>query len=226
VAADVHFAYEDVIGGALPTWSTPEIAGTLAIAAQRLRAEEIVLLGDVIHGSTMSEGAARAVRDALDVLRGIAKLTLVAGNHEGRTRGEAVLGDTVEYAQRDGWLLLHGDRAPFAHARSIIGHLHPSMPLGPGESAPAFLASETLVVVPALTPYSRGLNVLSNECLRALRPWRNSPNADLNVVAAAGELLYPFGSLTELRALFAQESNAGEGVRQPYRMGKYQRTPR
>jgi metallophosphoesterase superfamily enzyme len=201
IAADVHFAYEDVIGGALPAWSTPEITATLLIAAQRMQAREIVLLGDIIHGSRMSEGAARAVREALDALRAVAQLTLVAGNHEGRTRGEAILGETVEFAHRDGWMLLHGDRA--AHfGKCIIGHLHPSLPLAASESAPAFLASSSLIVVPAMTPYSAGLNVLSRACMEALRPFGVASRSQLQVVAAAGEMLYPFGALSQLlRAL-------------------------
>lgn len=200
VAADVHFGYEDVIGAALPAWSVREIATALVSAARRMRAVEIVLLGDVIHGSRMSEGAAAAVRDALDTLRGVARLTLVAGNHEGRTRGAAVLGETVEFVERDGWQLLHGDR-PNPFARSIIGHLHPSLPLGGAQSAPAFLASQRLIVLPALTPYSAGLNVLSEACLRALRPWGIASRADLHAIVAAGDLLYPFGTLSRLRTM-------------------------
>ena len=217
VAADVHLAYEDVIGAALPAWSTPEITATLLIAAQRMQAREIVLLGDVIHGSRMSDGAARKVSEALDGLRRIVQLTLVAGNHEGRTRGQAVLGATVESAERDGWTLLHGDRAP-RHAelltgRCIIGHLHPSLSLGGGESAPAFLISSKVIVVPALTPYSAGLNVFSEECLRALRMFGVASRGELNVVAAAGEMLYPFGTLSGLR----KAMNAAPSPKSPYR---------
>lgn len=195
VAADVHFGYEDVIGGALPMWSTPEITGTLLAAARRMEAAEIVLLGDVIHGSRMNEGAARAVRESLDALRTAAQLTLVAGNHEGRSRGASILGDTVEFVQRDGWLLLHGDK-PVEGERRIIGHLHPSFGLGGGMSAPAFLASPRLVVVPAMTPYSRGLDVFSNACMNALVPFGIESRRELHVVVAAGDLLYPFGALS------------------------------
>ncbi len=203
-AADIHFAYEDVIGGALPTWSTSELVGTLLIAAKTLHAEEIVLLGDIIHGSIMSEGAAGAVRAALEALRAALTLTLVAGNHEGKSRGAAVLGETFEQVERDGWLMLHGDRALTAaqlaaHRGVVIGHLHPSLPLGGGENAPAFLHSERLIVVPALTPYSSGLNVFSSECLRALAPFNIHSRGELQVVAATGEMLYPFGSLASLR---------------------------
>lgn len=198
LAADVHFAYEDVIGGTLPLWSTQELVGILAAAAQDLQASEIMLLGDVIHASRMSEGAARAVRAGLDSLRAIARLTLIAGNHEGRSRGAAVLGETVERAERDGWVLLHGDR-PSPFERSIIGHLHPSLALDRGISAPAFLAADRLLVMPALTPYSGGLDVLSDACLNALRTWGIQSRRDVQVVAAAGDSLYPFGTLSALR---------------------------
>lgn len=198
LAADVHLAYEDVIGGALPVWSTPETIGMLAAAAKRMHAREIVLLGDVIHGSRMSEGAARQVQRGLDALRMVARLTLIAGNHEGRSRGAAVLGETVESAERDGWLLLHGDR-PNPFERCIIGHLHPSLRLGGGASAPAFLAAKRLIVLPAVTPYSSGLDVLSDACSQALQPWGIASRGDLQVIAAAGDLLYPFGTLSRLR---------------------------
>lgn len=205
VAADVHFGYEDAIGGALPAWSTHEIVDALAGAATRMDAREIVLLGDVIHSIRMSEGAARTVQTALASLRAIATLTLIAGNHEGRSRGAAILGETVEVVERDGWMLLHGDRptfdaeAPGYRRGCIIGHLHPSLALGGRTSAPAFLASRRLIVVPALTPYSSGLDVLSGACLHALRAWGIASRAELRVVAAAGEMLYPFGSLSGLR---------------------------
>ena len=202
VAADVHLGYEDVIGGALPLWSTHEIVDTLLAEIEHTEARELVLLGDIIHGSRMSEGAARVVGDALDRLRAACALTLVAGNHEGRTRGVAVLGATEEYVERDGWMLLHGDR-PMAAARCIIGHLHPSILLGGDRSAPAFLASPEAIVVPAMTPYSRGLSVLSRACASALKPFVRSA-AGVSVVACAGGKVYPFGSLTGLRALLRE----------------------
>ena len=198
LAADVHFAYEDVIGGALPLWSTAKNAGVLAAAAQTLDAREIILLGDVIHGAIMSEGAATEVAAALRALRDSVKLTLIAGNHEGRSRGRTVLGETVEWLERDGWLLLHGDVAPPLGSRCIIGHLHPSLHLGGGASVPAFLAGRDLIVMPALTPYSPGLDVCSDATLLALAPY-NITRKDVHVVAAGAERVFPFGRLSALR---------------------------
>jgi len=203
VAADVHFAYEDAIGGALPAWSTADITAVLVHVAKRLNAREILLLGDVIHSTRMSQGAARVVRDALAALRAAATLTIVAGNHEGKTRGVSILGETIELAELDGWLLLHGDRAPSAAALSavkgaIIGHLHPSLPLAGRAASPAFLAAPRFIAAPALTPYSNGLNVLSDACLQALRQYDIASRHDVRVIAATGNLLYPFGTLSNL----------------------------
>lgn len=203
VAADVHFGYEDVIGGALPTWSTTEIATALLVAARRLEAREIVLLGDIIHGSVMSDGAAHAVGGALDLLRAQCALTLVAGNHEGRTRGVAVLGETVESVERDGWLLLHGDRPAPPGVRAIVGHLHPSLHLGGGATIPAFLFGERVIVVPALTPYSPGLDVCSDACLRALASF-DVTRSDLSVTAAGSDRVFPFGTLAALKKTIAR----------------------
>jgi metallophosphoesterase superfamily enzyme len=197
VAADVHLGYEDVIGGALPLWSTHESTQTLLVLARRMDAREIVLLGDVIHGSRMSEGAARVVGEALALLREQCALTLIAGNHEGRTRGVGILGQTEDAVERDGWLLVHGD-VPYPAPRSIVGHLHPTLPLSGGSSVAAFVASPRLIVVPALMPYSSGLSVLSSECTRALKAWLPS-TADCVVVASTSERVFPFGSLGALR---------------------------
>lgn len=199
VAADVHLGYEDVIGGALPLWSTQESIQTLLLVARQSEAREIVLLGDVIHGAHMSEGAARLVREGLDLLRAQCVLTLIAGNHEGRTRGAALLGQTEEAIERDGWILVHGDER-VASPRTIVGHLHPSLPLGGGAHAPAFVAHPKLIVVPALTPYSDGLNVLSHDCTRALKAWIDS-TSECAIVASTAERVYPFGSLGALRAM-------------------------
>jgi uncharacterized protein len=202
VCADAHLGYEDVMGGgaALPLWSTHEIAASIALAARRHGAREIVFLGDAIHGAGLSEGAARAVGDALEALRAQARVTVVAGNHEGRTRGAAVLGATVESCERDGWHLVHGDRPERGAlaSRTMIGHLHPSLHLGGEVTAPAFLASRTLVVVPALTPYSPGLDVTGDACAGALAPW-GAARSDVHVVAVASERVFPFGTLSALR---------------------------
>ncbi len=199
IAADVHLGYEDVIGGALPLWSTAAIAQTIGDAIERTGARELVLLGDVVHSTTMSEGAARTVRAALDGLRARCTVVPVAGNHEGRSRGRALLGETCERLEREGWLLLHGDVPPFERTRCIVGHLHPSLRLGAGASVPVVLGGEHLIVAPALTPYSPGLDVRSDACARAVLAF-GVRIEDLLAVACSEDRVYPFGSIGRLRA--------------------------
>ncbi|HTV74430.1 MAG TPA: hypothetical protein VME66_12110 [Candidatus Acidoferrales bacterium] len=215
IAADAHLGYEDVVGGALPLWSTTEVLATLTLLTRRVTAREIVFLGDVVHAARMNDGAAREIVRGLEALRTEAILTFVAGNHEGRTRASAILGESVEEAQRDGWLLVHGDRPSHAGLRTIIGHLHPSLRLRGGATVPAFIGSPRLIVVPALTPYSSGLDVLSGDCARAISAWAARAH-DAHVVAAYGERLYPFGSLARLRAML-QEQTPQMGRRGGYR---------
>ena len=50
----------------------------------------------------------------------------------------------------------------------------------------------------ALTPYSTGLDVLSDGCIGALRPY-GVRRSDLHVVAATADRVYPFGTLSRLR---------------------------
>lgn len=177
-------------------------------AIRAVDAREVLLLGDVVHSTRLSDGAARTVRSVLDGLRERAALTIVAGNHEGKSRGAQILGETVEFALRDGWLLLHGDKPPdlaqlSASRGVVIGHLHPSVPLGGGNTAPAFLANDRLIVVPALTPYSNGLNVCSGACRDALDPFLLGIRRELHVVATTGERCYPFGALSRLRSVLS-----------------------
>jgi len=199
IAADVHLGYEDVIGGALPLWSTASIAAALGEAVARHGARELVLLGDVVHSTGMSEGAARTVRAALDGLRARCTVVPIAGNHEGRSRGRDLLGETCERLERDGWLLLHGDVPPLEPARCIVGHLHPSLRLGGDTSVPVLLGGERLIVAPALTPYSPGLDVRSENCARAVRAFGVRIDAMI-AVACVEDRVYPFGSVGSLRA--------------------------
>lgn len=204
VVADAHLGYEDVIGGALPLWSAREATTNLLAAVQRYAAAEIIFLGDVIHGSRMSAGAARVVAEVIASLRERCIVSLVVGNHEGASRGEAILGDVEDALERDGWVLVHGDE-PVLVQRAILGHIHPSLPLGGGTSVPAFLATRRTIVVPAFTPYSPGLSVLSKDCADALAAFGD--HGDPVVVGSSGDRVFPFGSRDALRrALNGQRS--------------------
>uniref|UniRef100_E6PI20 Calcineurin-like phosphoesterase domain-containing protein n=1 Tax=mine drainage metagenome TaxID=410659 RepID=E6PI20_9ZZZZ len=197
VVADLHLGYEEAIGGALPLWSLDESLAALERAHAAYDARELILLGDVVHGVRLSDGAAARVLATMERLRTLCTLTIVAGNHEGRTRGAELLGDCVEEIERAGMLLHHGDRPRLSGVRHVIGHLHPSIALGGEQSVPAFLAAPEVIVLPAATPYSRGLNVLARDCRNAIGAY-GARGDSTNVIAATATHCYPFGSIASL----------------------------
>ena len=210
VVADLHLGYEEAIGGALPLWSLDDSLKGIETALAVYCARELILLGDVVHSVRLSEGAGDRVDGAMQRLRSICTLTVVAGNHEGATRGRALLGECVEAVERAGMLLHHGDRPRIDGLRHVIGHLHPSVALGGERSVPAFLSARELIVVPASTPYSRGLNILTRDCRDAIGAYGAHPSST-QVIAATATHCYPFGTIGELaraaRALRFPESN-------------------
>ncbi len=210
VVADLHLGYEEAIGAALPLWSLDDSCKTIEAAVAAYGARELILLGDVIHSVRLSEGAGDRVSGVMRRLRSLCRLTIVAGNHEGATRGSALLGECVEEVERAGMLLHHGDRPRIAGLRHVIGHLHPSVALGGEQSVPAFLAARELIVVPAATPYSRGLNILTRDCRVAIGAY-GARASSTHVIAATAEHCYPFGSIGDLaraaRALRFPERN-------------------
>lgn len=208
VCADAHFAYEEVVGAALPLWSTADIVARIEAALERQSARELIFLGDVLHSARLGEGAARTVADALRRLRERCDVTIVAGNHEGSTRGFAHLGVTCESTERDGWTLVHGDRHAPAGSRVILGHLHPSLHLGGDSTTPVFLATRSLVVVPAATPYSPGLDALAREVLVALRPF-GVRAGELELTASTHARVFPFGRLANVRSLLRRAPQPG-----------------
>ena len=197
VVADLHLGYEEAIGGALPLWSLDESLAALERAHAAHGARELILLGDVVHGVRLSDGAAARVLATMERLRKLCTLTIVAGNHEGRTRGAELLGDCVEEIERAGMLLHHGDRPRLSGVRHVIGHLHPSIALGGEQSVPAFLAAPEVIVLPAATPYSRGLNVLARDCRNAIGAY-GARGDSTNAIAATATHCYPFGSIASL----------------------------
>jgi len=197
VTADAHFGYEEAIGSALPAWSTRDMLAILLKAIRETNAQELAILGDIVHTSRLSEGMAARVREVLNELRHVCRLHLIAGNHEGRGRARDILGDTQDALERDGWTLVHGD-VPVQAGRTMIGHIHPSLSLDSRKTVPAFLATPSLIVLPALTPYSPGLSATSAECLRALRAFGVTSFRNVRLTACMPDRLYEFGSVGAL----------------------------
>ena len=71
--------------------------------------------------------------------------------------------------------------------------------MGGDASVPVLLGGERLIVAPALTPYSPGLDVRSENCARAVLAF--GTRIDGMIAVACGEdRVYPFGSVGSLKA--------------------------
>jgi metallophosphoesterase superfamily enzyme len=115
-----------------------------------------VVAGDLFE----AECCAALVRDLLDWLAGagVELAAVVPGNHD---RGLAV-GASVPVCpagvKLGGWRVVHGD-GKLPAGRLVHGHFHPWLRRG-RVSVPCFLVGPNSLVLPALSPDARGVNVL------------------------------------------------------------------
>jgi putative SbcD/Mre11-related phosphoesterase len=149
------------------------------------RAEQLVLLGDIVHRA-VPVPALREELGALSSRLASVRLRWIAGNHDLRLQGllegcgpGIVLEREVIVGEH---LLMHGDeKDPDAAAlrmerlgggRLIMGHEHPAIRLGDGVATsvkcPCFLASERVLVLPAFSRWAAGGNVRSGRYMSAI----------------------------------------------------------
>lgn len=166
--ADLHlgYAWAQRRRGELGPVTNGGVETKLRAAMEELEPRRVVLLGDLVHAPRPSAAEFAFISETLHQLRQRAELILVAGNHDrGFTRD---FGLTAAAEWREGnWLAAHGDVLPdSAHRESchcLYGHWHPTVLLkdaaGASTRYPAFLVSERATVLPAFSPFSRGLDV-------------------------------------------------------------------
>ena len=167
LVADLHLGYSwaQRRRGELGPLTTGGVEERLLAAIEDLRPVQLVVLGDLVHAPRPSAAEFSAISETLYQLRQRATLTLVAGNHD---RGLARdFGVAIETAWRqDDLLAVHGDVLPDAAARRaycIYGHWHPTVLLkdaaGVNTRYAAFLCGPRATVMPAFSPFSRGLDI-------------------------------------------------------------------
>jgi uncharacterized protein len=127
--ADLHLGKAESFqaqGIPLPSDGDAATLNALLELAARRRPEQVIVLGDLIHGPLGLTGELRAKLAALPELLGC-PLRLVGGNHE---RGSWIAGLAQEPSQALGpWWLSH-EPAPRAGLLNLCGHLHPVALLG------------------------------------------------------------------------------------------------
>ncbi|MCC4595027.1 ligase-associated DNA damage response endonuclease PdeM [Xanthomonas campestris pv. phormiicola] len=158
--ADLHLGKADVFrraGIGLPSGGTALDLQRLAALLQAQDAQELWILGDVLHGAAPAAAWQRdwhAWRAAHPQLR----VAAIAGNHDRALAGAgldiALLGEQVE----DGPFALRHDPAPHPHLHVLCGHLHPLAKLpGMRQRWPAFWLRERMTVLPAFSQFTAGV---------------------------------------------------------------------
>jgi DNA ligase-associated metallophosphoesterase len=127
--ADLHLGKAESFqahGIPLPSDGDATTLNALLELAARLRPEQVIVLGDLIHGRLGLTAELRAKLAALPELLGC-PLRLIGGNHE---RGSWIGGLVQEPSQALGpWWLSHEPEAHAGHL-NLCGHLHPVALLG------------------------------------------------------------------------------------------------
>ncbi len=127
--ADLHLGKAESFqaqGIPLPSDGDAATLNALLELAARLRPEQVIVLGDLIHGRLGLTGELRAKLAALPELLGC-PLRLIGGNHE---RGSWIAGLAQEPSQALGpWWLSH-EPEPHSSRLNLCGHLHPVTLLG------------------------------------------------------------------------------------------------
>jgi len=184
VVADVHVGKAESyrrLGAAVPGGILEETLGRLDALLSATNAQTLVVLGDLVHG-----------RDGLtpEVVEQVAawiesratRITLVEGNHDrfaGRAANRAADSKLERSIVPESWTIeIVGaflDVAPFRFVHepgatrgryTLAGHLHPTIHLrGRGDALrlPCFHLRPRVAVLPAFTPFSRGVAVVADE---------------------------------------------------------------
>jgi metallophosphoesterase superfamily enzyme len=192
VVADLHLGYGRARrrrGEAVPC---PGVAETLAPLRPALARHGIARL--LVAGDLFEDVCCPAlVYDFLDWLKGagVELAAVVPGNHDRGLTEDIPLPVCRGGVEVGGWRVVHGD-SELPEGRLLHGHFHPWLRRG-RVSAPCFLVGARSVVLPALSPDARGVNVLGEPRWRRHRCCASAGDAvlDLGLVAHLGSRLRP-----------------------------------
>jgi len=171
LVADVHLGYSwaQRRRGELGPLADVAAKEKLLRLAEELQPQQIVFLGDLVHAPRPCAPERAWIEELLTELSLRSKIVAVRGNHDrafAREFGHLPV-VTVETWSAFGILALHGDRlaqVPIPESGVLIlGHLHPSLALrdasGANQRVPLFLVTPHCIVLPAFSPFARGLDV-------------------------------------------------------------------
>ncbi len=199
VVADLHLGYEwarEAAGDCIPAHSLAEALARLERVLKHAPARRVVVAGDLVESH---RPCARTRADALRLASWLAdrgvELVVLAGNHDLSLRESGIdprsAAPLAEELEVGGWTIAHGHR-PITGPRSISGHVHPVLCFE-GATAPCFVVSSRMIVLPAFTNNAAGRDVASAPLPHA---WAR---AQPRCIACAGDQVIDLGPIDRLR---------------------------
>lgn len=178
VVSDLHLGYAWThrhAGQLLPLAPDDTLARLDALVSE-YAPEELVLLGDVLHGFAPVEEAFAEIRQLVSEIGARTRLRIVEGNHDvvlprvfARLKIDVEIEERIEIGPH---VLLHGHSPREAEAaallaaaqeiggRVIFGHEHPAVRLSDGIASsaqcPCFVIGDGALVLPCFTNWSAG----------------------------------------------------------------------
>ncbi|HEX9907606.1 MAG TPA: metallophosphoesterase [Thermoplasmata archaeon] len=173
VVADMHLGCEAALeyeGLSIPRVQTKRIENYMKQVVQSIGPRRVIVAGDLKHN--FSRNLTQEWRDVsrfVGVLRGLAPLEVIKGNHDNYL-GAILAGFDVPLRKEvtaGGVRILHGHLGEPKPVPTVIGHIHPSVRLkddiGVSVKDHCFLHHEDLqmLVLPALSLVANGLDVMN-----------------------------------------------------------------
>ncbi len=212
VISDLHLGFEGALaeqGVSIPRFQRRVILERLGKMLDRVKAEQLVIAGDFKHEfskNLVDEWV--EVKQVLRFLKERVTPVLVRGNHDNYLA--TILGDLGltlhERADVGGMTIVHGHEEVSTLHPIVMGHEHPAVKLkddlGAVVSVPAFLVTDSLIVLPAFSPLALGVDVSSYPYLSPIL--NRIPIDDARVIGVdEREGLLDFGRVAGLKAMRA-----------------------
>ena len=168
--ADLHlgYAWAQRRRGELGPLNDGGIIRKLRETLDSLRAETVVLLGDIYHAPRPSPAERKLVQEALSMMP--RQLIVVRGNHDRAITRDFGL-TALPAWEAPGLLGVHGDQLPSTDRYLIMGHLHPVINIrdaaGASRRLPVFQVKKSVCCLPAFSPFAAGVAVRGGQLYAA-----------------------------------------------------------
>lgn len=206
IIADLHIGYEESMakeGVYLPKAFRQMVDSVVALLKEE-RPKRLIINGDLKHSFIPLKREKLELRAFFErTLPLVEEVVVVRGNHDVGIGWIRELGvEVVDELEVGGWKIVHGHKLVEGE-RFIIGHEHPAIRLrdevGALIKVPIFLVGETLIVLPAFSPWAYGNDILREIVSPFLK---DASLFNLKVFVPLDKELLDFGKLGDLiRAL-------------------------